>query len=135
MSGTIIPPREPKLALHPVAGHIDVALKRLPLSCTVLFYLTKLVFGFGEGNSLAYISHTYTQLPYVLSTSDRLTYFLIFSTTSMVFSPIGEEIFYRGFVHECFAPRVGAQKAALVDSAAFTFVHLAHFGLVYWAGG
>jgi membrane protease YdiL (CAAX protease family) len=104
-------------------------------SCTVLFYLTKLVFSLGEGNALAYISHTYTQLPHVLSTADRLTYFLIFSATSMVFSPIGEEIFYRGFVHECFAPRVGAQKAALVDSAAFTFVHLAHFGLVYWAGG
>ncbi|MGI4736260.1 MAG: CPBP family intramembrane glutamic endopeptidase [Janthinobacterium lividum] len=104
-------------------------------SCTVLFFLAKLVFGLGAGNPLVYISHTYTKLPPALSHADRLAYFLIFSATSMVFSPIGEELFYRGFVHECFVPRVGERRAALVDSAAFALVHLAHFGLVYRAGG
>ncbi len=103
------------------------------VSCTALFYLATLFFGLGEGNSLVYISKTY-KLPHVLSAPDRLAYFLVFSAISMVFSPVGEEIFYRGLVHECFLPEVGNKKAALVDSAAFSLVHLAHFGLVYTGG-
>ncbi len=104
------------------------------LSCTALFYLATFFFGLSEGNSLVYISQTYSKLPHVLSAQDRLTYFLIFSATSMVFSPIGEEIFYRGLVHECFAPSMGNRKASLVDSTAFSLVHLAHFGLIYIGG-
>jgi membrane protease YdiL (CAAX protease family) len=104
------------------------------LSCTVLYYLSTSFFGLGEGNSLVYISQTYSKLPPVLSNQDRLIYFLIFSTPSMLFSPIGEEIFYRGLVHECFVPSMGNKKAALIDSAAFSSVHLAHFGLVYLSG-
>ena len=53
----------------------------------------------------------------------------------MGFSPIGEEVFYRGLVHECFARSVGNRRAALVDSAAFAMVHVAHFGLVYSGQG
>ncbi len=101
------------------------------LSCTALFYGARLFFGLGEGNPLVYISKTYAKLPHVLSAGDRLTYFLIFSATSMVFSPLGEELFYRGVVHECFVPSLGGKQAAVVDSAAFALVHLAHFGLVY----
>ena len=105
------------------------------LSCAVLFYLARYCFGLGEGNALVYISRTYASLPSGLSALARLTYFLIFSATSMVFSPIGEELFYRGLVHECFTPGLGQQKAALADSVAFALVHLAHFGVVYRSGG
>lgn len=104
------------------------------LSCAGLFYLTTACFGLGEGNSLAYIARTYGNLPAVLNEQNRLVYFLIFSGPSMIFSPIGEELFYRGLVHECFAGRLGHRKASLVDSAAFALVHLAHFGLVYQEG-
>ncbi|MCC3157355.1 CPBP family intramembrane metalloprotease [Hymenobacter sp. 15J16-1T3B] len=105
------------------------------LSCAVLFYLTTLCFGLGEGNSLAYIAQSYSNLPPVLTEQNRLMYFLIFTGPSMIFSPIGEELFYRGLVHECFASSIGDGKASLADSAAFALVHLAHFGLVYVAGG
>jgi membrane protease YdiL (CAAX protease family) len=105
------------------------------LSCTGLFYLARFCFGLGEGNPLVYISRTYAPLPAVLNAPDRLTYFLAFSATSMVFSPVGEELFYRGLVHECFAPGMGNKKAAWMDSAAFALVHLAHFGLVYLPRG
>ena len=104
-------------------------------SCAALFYLTTLFFGFGEGNSLAYISRSYANLPSVLNEHSRLTYFLIYAGISMGFSPIGEEVFYRGFIHECFAQSVGNRRAALVDSAAFALVHVAHFGLVYSGHG
>ena len=104
-------------------------------SCAVLFYVTTFFFGFGEGNSLVYISGSYANLPSVLNEHNRLTYFLIYAGISMGFSPIGEEVFYRGLVHECFARSVGNRNAALVDSAAFALVHVAHFGLVYSGHG
>ena len=49
----------------------------------------------------------------------------------MTFSPFGEELFYRGVVHQAFREQLGDRKAAAVDSAAFALTHLAHFGLVY----
>lgn len=52
----------------------------------------------------------------------------------MTFSPVGEEVFYRGIVHACLVPRVGATWASLLDSAAFALVHLAHFRLVWVSG-
>ncbi|GAA4046539.1 hypothetical protein GCM10022409_35740 [Hymenobacter glaciei] len=104
-------------------------------SCAALFYLTVFFFGFGEGNSLVYIARSYANLPSVLNEHNRLTYFLIYAGISMGFSPLGEEVFYRGLIHECFAQSVGNRKAALVDSAAFALVHVAHFGLVYSGHG
>ncbi|SHL55971.1 CPBP family intramembrane glutamic endopeptidase [Hymenobacter psychrotolerans] len=105
------------------------------LSCTALFYLTTSFFGLGERNSLAYISRTYGNIAQVLTDQNRLTYFLIFTIPSLLFSPIGEEIFYRGLVHECFAGSLGNRKATLIDSAAFALVHVAHFGLIYAGPG
>jgi membrane protease YdiL (CAAX protease family) len=104
-------------------------------SCTALFYLTTFCFGFGEGNSFAYIAKSYGNLPAVLNEQTRWVYFLIYSSMSMLFSPIGEELFYRGLVHACFSPRLGHSRATALDGAAFALVHLAHFGLVHTAQG
>ena len=49
----------------------------------------------------------------------------------MTFSPLGEELLYRGLVHGCFLNKFGEKKSALIDSAAFGVTHLAHFGIVY----
>lgn len=105
------------------------------LSCVALFYLTAYCFGLGEGNSLAYIARTYGNIAQVLNDQNRLVYFLIFTIPSLLFSPIGEEIFYRGLVHECFASSLGSRKATLIDSAAFALVHVAHFGFIYAGSG
>ena len=104
------------------------------LSCAGLFYGASCCFGLTQGNPLVYISRTY-QVPSVLSEDIRLTYFLIYAGTSMLFSPIGEELFYRGLVHECFSASIGNKRATMLDSAAFAVVHLAHFGLVYSGQG
>ena len=49
----------------------------------------------------------------------------------MTFSPIGEELFFRGIVHSSFAKSFGDKKASFVDSSAFALTHIAHFGLVF----
>jgi membrane protease YdiL (CAAX protease family) len=49
----------------------------------------------------------------------------------MTFSPIGEELFFRGIVHSSFAKSIGEKKASIVNSSAFAVTHISHFGLVF----
>ena len=49
----------------------------------------------------------------------------------MIFSPIGEELFFRGIVHSSFAKSIGDEKASLAESSAFALTHISHFGLVF----
>jgi len=85
-------------------------------------------------NPFAYIAGTYTNVPDSLSDADRLTYFIIYAVIGIPFSPVGEELLYRGIAHESLATRLGNRGAALVDAGAFAITHLAHFGIVYIAG-
>ncbi len=62
-------------------------------------------------------------------------YFLVYMIIIMTFSPIGEELFYRGLIHQTFKEKFGERNASIIDSAAFALTHLAHFGIVYAAGG
>ena len=61
-------------------------------------------------------------------------YFAIFAIIGMTFSPIGEELLYRGLIHQSFVPKFGNNKASILDSLAFAVVHLAHFGIIYTNG-
>ena len=48
----------------------------------------------------------------------------------MIFSPIGEELFFRGIVHSSFAKSIGNFKASIIDSVAFALTHISHFGTI-----
>jgi membrane protease YdiL (CAAX protease family) len=85
-------------------------------------------------NPFSYIALTYSSVPASPSDGDRLIYFIIFATIGMLFSPIGEEMLYRGVAHESFAAGLGDRRAALIDAGAFAVTHLAHFGVVFVAG-
>jgi membrane protease YdiL (CAAX protease family) len=82
----------------------------------------------------AYIARSYADVPASPSDEDRLIYFIIFAVIGMLFSPIGEELLYRGVAHESIAAGLGDRRAAIIDAAAFAVTHLAHFGLVFLAG-
>ncbi len=105
------------------------------LACALMFVLAIPLFGRGEENWLAYISQSYTNLPAELSADTRFTFFLIFSAIGITFSPIGEELFYRGLIHENFRFSLNQRWASILDSLAFALVHLAHFGIVYQSDG
>ena len=102
--------------------------------CILTYIIAKLLFSHTLSNWFVYISKSYSASGIVLQGSQRQIYFLIYSLTGMTFSPIGEELFYRGLVHGSFAESVGEQKASIADSSAFALTHLAHFGIVYVAG-
>ncbi len=53
------------------------------------------------------------------------------AVTGMVFSPVGEELFFRGIVHSSFAKSLGNRKASIADGSAFDLTHISHFGLVF----
>lgn len=103
-------------------------------SCLVIFALVTLLWEDSISNPFAYIARSYAAVPGALSDADRLIYFSIFAGIGMLFSPIGEELLYRGLAHESLASTLGNRRAALIDAGAFAIVHLAHFGIVYSAG-
>jgi len=98
---------------------------------SILFhYLGKALYGESFKNWYAYIRQSYN-IPTDISASDKQILFIVMALTGMTFSPIGEELFFRGIVHGSFAKSLGAQKASVIDSAAFALTHIAHFGLVF----
>jgi hypothetical protein len=68
-----------------------------------------------------------------ISPVQKASVFIVFCIITMTFSPIGEELLYRGMIHESFVVKFGQNKASAIDSMAFALVHLPHFGLVFSA--
>ena len=97
--------------------------------CLLYFALSRLAFGLDFSNPFVYIAS--------LANTDNGSgmYFLVYMIIIMTFSPIGEELFYRGLIHQTFKEKFGERNASIIDSAAFALTHLAHFGIVYAAGG
>ncbi len=104
------------------------------LACMVVFAVFTALWGDSTQNAFVYIGGTYSAVPADVGSADRAIYFAIFAFIGVTFSPIGEELLYRGVAQEGFAAKLGTTKAALIDAAAFALVHLAHFGVVYFAG-
>lgn len=99
-----------------------------------IFMVGSWLYGETLSNWFVYIANSY-QLPGdALLGSNKLIYFIIFSVIGMTISPIGEELLYRGLIHQCFVPRYGGNKASIIDSLAFGITHLAHFGLIFSLG-
>lgn len=96
-----------------------------------LLYLTgEVLFGNSYENWYQYIGKSYN-IPAQINQSDKAVLFTVMALTGMTFSPIGEELFFRGIVHSGFAKSIGERKASVVDSSAFALTHISHFGLVF----
>lgn len=97
---------------------------------TLLYFLGEILYGNSYENWYRYIGKSYN-IPEEIDGQSKLIMFGISALIAMTFSPIGEELFFRGIVHSSFANSVGNGKASLIDSSAFAIVHVSHFGLVY----
>jgi membrane protease YdiL (CAAX protease family) len=60
--------------------------------------------------------------------------FLVFALPPMIFSPLGEELFFRGIFHEAVAERFDTRVALIADAVAFGLTHIAHYGLAVQNG-
>lgn len=99
----------------------------------LLYFIGKELYGNSYQNWYEYIGKSYN-IPDGISGNSKLTMFLIMAGTGMIFSPIGEELYFRGIVHRSFEKSIGEKKASMVDGLAFAITHIAHFGLVYLSG-
>ncbi len=118
---------------RPRYAYLPIALLAGTLSCIVIFALFGLLFTDPASQPLTYIAAT-GGTPAEINPDDRLLYFLIAAIPSMLFSPIGEEMLYRGVIHGSFTRRFGETGASIFDSLAFALTHLAHFGIIWQAG-
>ncbi len=100
------------------------------LASLVLYFIGQTLYDNSYQNWYKYIGKLYN-IPATITSTDKKVMFAIVAITSMLFSPIGEELFFRGIVHSSFAKSVGEKKATLVDSLAFALTHISHFGLVF----
>jgi len=78
-----------------------------------------------------YIGRSY-KIPAGIDPENKKILFTIMAFTGMTFSPVGEELFFRGIVHTSFARSTGDTKASVIDSLAFAITHISHFGLVFF---
>jgi len=95
-----------------------------------LFLLGKGLYGNSYENWYQYIGKSYN-IPKGIDAYHKNVMFAIMAITGMTFSPIGEELFFRGIVHSSFEKSLGEKKASFVDSSAFALTHISHFGLVF----
>lgn len=100
---------------------------------TLIFALGSVLYSDTMSNWYVYIGKSYN-IGEGLNAHDKLIYFIVFAVTGMIFSPIGEELFFRGIVHSSFSASLGEKRANIIDSFAFALTHLAHFGIVYISG-
>ena len=96
----------------------------------LIHYIGTGLYGNSNENWYSYIGRSY-KIPPAIQANDKAILFTIMALTGMTFSPIGEELFFRGIVHAGFARSIGETRASVVDSAAFALVHISHFGLLY----
>jgi len=96
----------------------------------LLYFLGQYLYGNTYENWYNYIGKSY-KIPTGINQHSKAILFGIMTLTGMTFSPIGEELFFRGIVHSSFAKSTGETKASIVDSSAFALTHISHFGLVF----
>lgn len=60
---------------------------------------------------------------------------LVFTLPALLFSPVGEELFFRGILQRALEDRFSARAATTAECALFGLVHVCHHGLVATAAG
>jgi len=62
---------------------------------------------------------------------DTTTLFFIATGPAIVFSPIGEEILFRGMIHETAKNSKKIWQGTIINSLAFGLIHIFHYGIAY----
>lgn len=114
-------------------GWLIIAMTIGIIFSILLYFLGEMLYGNSYENWYNYIGKSYN-IQKGIDEQSKLIKFGIAALIGMTFSPIGEELFFRGIVHSSFANSVGNGKASLIDSSTFAFVHISHFGLVFHNG-
>ncbi len=92
-----------------------------------------LLYGQGPDNWFVSVANNYRAHP--TAGFSLLQLHLTFTLAALLFSPIGEELFFRGFLQKVLEQRLTPNASATVQSGLFALVHLCHHGILATAAG
>lgn len=125
-----------RIGLVPVNryGSYPIAIVAGCAAASLCFVLGVGLFGYGEDNWFVTIASSYHSTLDTVG-MDLLRLHLIFTLPALLFSPIGEEIFFRGFLQEALQDRYSVRTSTLLEAGLFGLVHLCHHGLTATVAG
>ena len=100
---------------------------------TLSFALGYLLYGQASDNWFVSVANSYRSHP--TAGFSLLQLHLTFTSAALLFSPIGEELFFRGFLQKVLEERLTPLVSTCVQSGLFALVHLCHHGILATAAG
>lgn len=103
-------------------------------SALVCFLLGTILFRHTDNNWFVNIGNSYKA---IMDTSymSFLMLNLIFTLPAIIFSPIGEEIFYRGVLQKTLEQKLSVSTSTIIECGLFAVIHLVHHGIIKTATG
>lgn len=96
----------------------------------LVYYIGYILYAHSSLHWFVVIMNTFNKGTMIQDTKSHVFIFLLISLPTMLFSPIGEEFLFRGFVQTTYSNRFGERTATFADAAFFGVTHLAHYGLI-----
>jgi len=115
------------------AGWLPLALLLGALAASACYLLGVTLYGASADNWFVSVARNYQLQPSAGWSLLRLH--LTFTIVACLFSPIGEEIFFRGFLQKVLEDRHGRTRATVMEASLFALVHLCHHGILLGAAG
>lgn len=95
----------------------------------VCYGLGWMLFGVSDDNWFISIKNSYLRT-FDTTGMPLQKLFIIFTLPALIFSPIGEEIFFRGFLQEALTTKFAYRLGMTIDALFFALIHLFHHGIV-----
>lgn len=116
---------------HPAWTALALALG--VLAAGACFWLGFALYGAGPEHPFVSVARNYRGMQ--TEGWSLLRLHLSFTLVAILFSPVGEEIFFRGFLQKVLEDRHGRTRATLMEAALFALAHLCHHGILVTAAG
>lgn len=116
------------------AGRHLPAIALGALASVACFAAGTALFGQGADNWFVSIANNYRAAMDTNGMSP-LTLHLVFTLPALMFSPVAEEIFFRGILQRTLEQHLSSRLSTVIECGAFGVVHLCHHGLVMGAAG
>lgn len=121
------------LKLPDNGASVLVALATGVGAAVICFYIGTLLYGSSSEHWFVSVARVYSEHP--SAGASLLQLHLTFTIAACLFSPMGEEIFFRGFLQKVLEQRASRTAATHIQSGAFALVHLCHHGIIATAAG
>lgn len=121
------------LKLPERASHMLVGMLVGATAALLCFLIGHLLYGSSSEHWFVSVARLYSEHP--VPGASLLQLHITFTIAACLFSPIGEEIFFRGFLQKVAEQRMSHRGATHLQAGLFALVHLCHHGIVATAAG